>query len=330
MCLYPRLIENPKYRPNKKNGGKPPKAADLRLKMVPIACGNCIECRKQNANNWRIRLTEELKSQNEEGKKGYMVTLTFDNKHLNKYIKLATEENTDKDTEPTNKYEQNEIKEYKTINKAAKIAIRRFLERWRQKYKRSLRHFFITELGEENDRLHLHGIIFTEEEKANELQRIWKNGIIHRGNFCNLQTINYIIKYITKYDNKHKGYKPSVLCSPAIGRNYIKTGKTYNKFKKENTKEYYRTEKGYKLNLPIYYRNAIYSEKEKEQLWLYKLDKQTRYILGTEYKTDNLKNTTEYIKALKEAQNKNIKLGYGKIEYKIEDYTKALKKINKI
>ena len=43
MCLYPRLIKNPKYKPNKKNGGRVPPILDSRVLAVPIGCGKCLE-----------------------------------------------------------------------------------------------------------------------------------------------------------------------------------------------------------------------------------------------------------------------------------------------
>ena len=60
MCLYPKLIKNPKYQINKKNKGKIPEMIDDRAAYVPIGCGKCIECRKQKADNWKIRLYEEV------------------------------------------------------------------------------------------------------------------------------------------------------------------------------------------------------------------------------------------------------------------------------
>ena len=46
-CLFPKLIKNPRYLPNKKNGGKPPALTDKRVEFVPVSCGKCIECRKK-------------------------------------------------------------------------------------------------------------------------------------------------------------------------------------------------------------------------------------------------------------------------------------------
>ena len=50
MCLYPKLIKNKKYLPNKKNNWNPPKCEDYRLLYVTAACGKCLECRKQKTN----------------------------------------------------------------------------------------------------------------------------------------------------------------------------------------------------------------------------------------------------------------------------------------
>ena len=61
MCLFPRIVKNPKYKPNKKNGGYPPIWNDIRVLGVPIGCGRCIECMKKKRNEWRVRLSEELK-----------------------------------------------------------------------------------------------------------------------------------------------------------------------------------------------------------------------------------------------------------------------------
>ena len=72
MCLYPKFVKNPKYKPNKKNGGMPPICKDRRLYYIPTKCGCCIECRKEKQREWRVRLEEELRSNY-----GYFITLTI-------------------------------------------------------------------------------------------------------------------------------------------------------------------------------------------------------------------------------------------------------------
>lgn len=318
MCLYPRLVRNPKYIPNKKNGGHPPKVSDPRLLTVAIGCGKCIECRKQKANNWKIRLMEELK----EDSKCYFITLTFSEKSLQTLAEYHAEKNEGAAGED---------------NDLATIGVRRFLERWRKKYTKSVKHWLITERGHAGtERIHLHGIIWCDENQIKELDKIWSYGWIFIGDYVNNKTINYIVKYVTKVDNNHKDFEGKILCSEGIGKHYIskkinrKTGEItfigrgskYNAFKGDKTQEAYRTDQGAKIRLPIYYRNKIYSEKEREILWLQTLDKGKRYITGTEYdfKTENDK--ILYLKALQQAQKDNIKNGYGSISWDIENYCK--------
>ena len=80
MCLYPKLIKNPKYRPNKKNNYKAPIFEDERVLYVPVGCGNCIECRNKKKREWQTRMNEEIKHDST----GQFITLTFSNEELEK------------------------------------------------------------------------------------------------------------------------------------------------------------------------------------------------------------------------------------------------------
>lgn len=312
MCLFPRFVPNPKYKPNKKNGFNPPVCKDWRVSSVPVGCGKCIECRQQKANEWRVRLLEEIK----ENPNAYFITLTFAPEELKKICKeLQVEE----------------------CNAVAKLAVRRFLERWRKKYKRSLRHWMITELGHQNsERIHLHGLIFTNEQFNNKiLQDIWKYGETYTGEYCNAKTINYVIKYMTKLDTDHKGYEPVILCSSGLGGRYCKTiaANILHRYNGENTKEYYRLPNGAKVNLPIYYRNKIFTEEQREQLWLQKLDKNTRFVRGIKCdKLDTDEGVKIYNEILKVAQEDNKKIGFGdnSKEWNRKEYNVTLKMLNKI
>ena len=76
MCLYPKLIKNRRYVPNKKNGGVPPQCPDQRLLYVTAACGKCMECRQQKQRQWLVRMSEELRQE----PNAYFITLTIDDK----------------------------------------------------------------------------------------------------------------------------------------------------------------------------------------------------------------------------------------------------------
>lgn len=293
MCLYPRLIDNPKYKINKKNGGEIPHMKDQRIKLVPIGCGKCLECTRQKTRSWQIRLLEEVK-----GNKlpAYFITFTFSNEE---YRKL-----------------NNEIKGvygYDRDNEIAVLAIRRFLENWRSKHKKSVRHWLVTELGGNGtENIHIHGIIWTDKG-ADEIKKFWKYGFSDTGKYVSEKTVNYIVKYIGKTDEKHKEYKPKICTSAGIGKAYTeKIGAKKHQYIKGKTREEYVNQQGHKMNLPIYYKNKLYTEDERERLWIEKLDKKIRYVDGIAY--DISKTEEHYYKALKLAQLKNKQLGYGSDE----------------
>ena len=110
-----------------------------------------------------------------------------------------------------------------------------------------------------------------------------------------------------KMDKKHKEYKGIILSSKGIGVNYtLKNGKD-NKYKGKDTREYYTTRQGNKIALPIYYRNKLYTDEEREILWIKKIDENIRYVDGSKIYIG--KDPNEYMLALKEAQKKNKRLG---------------------
>lgn len=311
MCLYPKLIKNRRYIANKKNGGVIPAVSDKRVLMVPVGCGKCMECRKKKAREWKVRLSEEIRN----NKKGLFIALTFSNEHLRKLIN-------GEDTEGKKITDKIKLKGYELDNEIATIAIRRFLERWRKKYKKSIRHWLVTELGGNGtENIHLHGVIWNEEMNKetlrDEIESIWKYGYIYprkhelKKNSVDEKTINYIIKYVHKTDEKHKEYTSKILCSQGIGRNYIeRIDSKRNKYKEnEKTIETYKTRTGHEIALPIYHRNKIYTDEEREQLWLQKLDEQVRYVNGI--KIDISKGDEEYYRILESERRKNKKLGYG-------------------
>lgn len=296
MCLYPTIVDNPRYKPNKKNGGFPPKASRNEKKVVAIGCGVCMECMKQRANGWRVRLMEEIKT----NKNGKFVTLTF-NKESLEHLKNITESNDE--------------------NHIATIAVRLFLERWRAKYGKSVRHWLVTEKGHTGTkRIHLHGIIWTDKD----INERWGYGFVHEGKYVNEKTINYIVKYVMKQDKDNREFKAKILTSKGIGSNYINTyNAKKNKYKGERTEETYKLKNGGKTALPQYYRNKIYTEDEKEDLWMQKIDKNKRYVNGEEVDVSSKEGIKEYGKMLENAQRLNCRSGFkSKYEWDKEKYNK--------
>ena len=110
----------------------------------------------------------------------------------------------------------------KDDNDIATKAIRLCLERVRKLTGKSVKHWFVTELGhEKTERLHLHGIVWGLGN-GKKVTNNWKYGITFTGFFVNEKTIQYITKYMTKIDEQHKDFIGKVLCSKGIGAGYIK------------------------------------------------------------------------------------------------------------
>ena len=152
---------------------------------------------KGEAKRMRVRLDEELRSNF-----GYFTTLTIDEEHIKKL-----EEDTG-------------LKWKENPNEIASKALRFFLERARKETGKSIRHWCVTELGEQYDRIHLHGIFFGQKSAA-LIKKHWKYGFVFIGGYCNSKSVNYMTKYMLKVDIKHPIFKQIVLASPGIGDKYM-------------------------------------------------------------------------------------------------------------
>lgn len=267
MCLYPTFLKNPKYKPNKKNKGKPPICTDRRLFYIPVKCGCCIECRKEKQREWRVRLEEELRSNF-----GYFTTLTISPEGI-KEIEEKTGLN----------WEENP-------NEIATKALRLFLERVRKETKKSIKHWCVTELGEKKDRIHLHGIFFGQKS-AELIRKHWKYGFVFIGDYCNTRSVNYMSKYMLKVDIKHPTFKQIVLASAGIGAGYF--DRLAYLWQKQNYKNInvatYTFRNGTKMAMPKYYKNKIFTEKEREKMWINNLNRGLLWIYGEKVKADDWK-----------------------------------------
>lgn len=309
MCLYPRQMVNKKYTVTEKNGGNVPlmpitgqdnngwNVYDTRVGSVQIPCGHCIECRKAKARGWAVRLMEEIK----DWEYMYFVTFTFSPAQLGKLKK------------DTGLWECNAL--------AAK-ALRRSLERYRKDHKKSYRHWCITEMGHEGtERIHMHGILFFNEPQTfyktseDHMMRwkYWQYGQVYVGDYVNTQTINYLVKYMTKLDVDHKGFEGYVLASPGIGRRYTDNIKevypNMYKYRPHNSRDYYRNKDGSKIKLPAYYKNKLFTEEEREKIWRDFMDKEQTTIAGNTY--FDKYSWRFYENIYNKAQEINEQLGYG-------------------
>lgn len=305
-------MKNKKYQPTKKNGGNvpfPPVVGtdnlgfdiyDTRVLNIDVPCGHCIECCKQKAREWKIRMLEEIKDHEH----NYFITLTFSNEELRELMRSS---------------------KLGECNALAAKAVRRHLERWRKDFKCQLKHWYVVEKGHENtERIHLHGILFCDQNIETQFKKIerqhggwmcnwkyWRYGHVWVGDFCNARSIGYIVKYMTKIDSEHKGFYGQVLCSPGIGRNYTERpifNSRYN-YKDHNSITTYKQNDGTEIKNPTYYKNKAYKENEREKIWRDTLDTGQIYIAGNRYGPGL--SYRDYWNIIHKAREINKQMGYG-------------------
>ncbi len=316
MCLYPTKIKNKKYQATKKNGGVPPLKPVYfdTISMVSVDCGRCIECRKKKARDWQMRLSEEMRSTD---LRGYFVTWTFSDESLKDLREILRKED-----------ESRTWENFEDENQICRIAVRRYLERWRKKHGKSLRHWMITEKGQSNsERVHMHGIVWTNEDKEDITDR-WGYGICDIGKKgVGELSAGYLVKYMSKVDEKHKEYKSKVFASAGIGAGYLKRRDSKrHEFKGEDTKKVYTDRTGRKLPLPKYFRDKIWSEEEREFLFKDSMEQEKAWVLGQEIDTSDVYGKVDYENAILRARAYNKRMGY--LERK--DFDKELYKKRKL
>lgn len=268
MCLYPKAIRNPHYLPNKSNNYNPPALRDKRFAYIQADCGKCYECRQKKARQWCIRINEEFKYN-----KCYFITLTLSPN--------TVEELTGETMLKNLKGQENDL---------AKYCLRHMLERVRKETGKSLRHWCVTELGEENDRIHIHGI-FIGEGSDKLVRKHWKYGFVFVGNYTTLRTARYITKYMTKTDVRHDWFEGKVLCSAGIGKGYVgrytrmRTREVINKLVYSKHADnpiltHYMYQDGKFTGMPYYYKTKIFTIEEREHLWGVQQEKPYVWICG--------------------------------------------------
>jgi len=264
-----------------------------------------MECRKQKASEWKIRLTEEFRA----NQKAEFVTLTFSPESIERLEKEIHEK----------KYRGIQGEET-DVNILAAYAVRMFTERWRKKWKKAPHHWLITELGHKNsERIHLHGLIWqthencTKEEFQSSIIDKWAYGTVYIGEWVDERTINYITKYITKTDLDHDGYKNRTLVSKGIGKNYLLTGAIVNKFAREETNTNYTTNNGRRLKMPRYYAQKLWTTEQREMLWIYQMNKEEVWLATQKWDTsrsDEMDVREKWKKVLDKAREINIAVKY--------------------
>lgn len=313
MCYFTKKVLNKRFLPNRKNRWNPPVCTDERFRYVEVECGHCFECRKKKRREWRIRNYEQLK----ETPHAVFFTGTVSPERYENICKKYGFKNDGS--------QDNEI-----ITKIHRL----FLERIRKQTGKSVKHWCVTEKGHTNTRrIHLHGLYYAREGQTKwQLTKLlyenWIDGYRYYGKYVNEETINYVSKYMTKKDEDNPDYISIVLCSKGLGANYAKENQLKHKWNEEKTIITYKTFNGQDLPLPRYYKTTIYTDDQRQLLWLYAEDKGVKWVKGFEVIAANTVNKDYYERLLKEKNENGIGLHGDNIE-EIER-KKAIRRMEKL
>ena len=176
----------------------------------------------------------------------------------------------------------------------------------------------VAELGHKGtENIHLHGILWTDE-KVQTIREIWGYGFIWCGyndepTYVSEQTVNYITKYIMKTDSKNREYKPIILNSAGIGADYLKRENSKkHTYKGDDTIVTYKNRSGVEVALPTYWRNKIWTDEEREDLWIDMLNRDERYVCGEKVENaSSIEGQQEYYSLVEHYRHKNYRLGFG-------------------
>lgn len=284
MCLYPKRILNRRFMPTRKNGYEPPVCTDERLRYINVDCGKCYECKRKKAREWKVRIAEQLK----ETPKAIFFTGTFTDKRIEKLsIKYGIPK--------------------ENVNEIATKEVRLYMERLR-KYNggKSIKHWIVTEKGHTNTRrIHIHGIFWHENKMtlSKLLKEQWIAGYSYQGTFVNMKTVNYIVKYLTKTDIDNPEFDGIVLASPGLGKGFLNSWdalkiKYIPKTETRRTTETYRLNNGQEIPLPKYYKYKLFTDKERELLWIEKIEEGYSYVMGEKFSTKTDEEEKAYQKVI--------------------------------
>jgi len=165
------------------------------------------------------------------------------------------------------------IKQLKYYEKPSRLKLRiQFsLEEWLRKERgvrinrkaQKLKYFGVCEYGGQTGRTHWHYIIFNLVD-VNNITRAWTNGRVHVDE-CNINTIDYTLKYMLKNDDESKDdtrERSKSFMSKGIGE--AAADAAFIKFISETDNNTLGTDRGSIIGIPRYYRKKYLTEEQRK------------------------------------------------------------------
>lgn len=227
-CLTPYSTVNPNY------------PVYSSRKSIAVPCGKCPPCRKRRAAQWSFRLMQfEKRAAN-----AAFLTLTYDNDH----VPLS-------------------VNNLMTLVPAH---LQAFWKRVRKDNLQKLKYYAVGEYGGRTQRPHYHAIVFNFDS-IDLFQKHWHFGFVDHGS-CQGPSIQYVTNYVDK---------PRVV--PAFARDdRVPEFSRMSKFlgveylsdamiawhKADLRRSFVVMPDGYRVPLPRYFKEKIYSEEERRKIAL--------------------------------------------------------------
>lgn len=202
-----------------------------------VPCGKCPDCRQRRVQSWVFRLQQQEKLHSS----SVFATLTYAPEHL-----------------PRTK------NGFRTL---VKEDVQKFFKRLRKNTgKKTIRYYACGEYGANTWRPHYHAIIFDTD--FDEVYKAWGKGEIYIGDTTS-ESIAYVLKYMCKASkvpahSKDDRLREFSLMSKKMGANYMSG--PVRKFFTSSQNSFVILPDGYKQALPRYYRDRMFTEKERDAM----------------------------------------------------------------
>lgn len=228
-------------------------------RFIEVPCGKCPACLSRRRDDWCYRLANEWRN----SKSALFITMTYADENL--------------PISPDTGFPTTRIAEVSQWMKLLRRAIDLKcpkdypLKKWREDNK--LKYFAVSEYGGDTERPHYHVILFNLDFNfLSLLVDTWKHGTVEIG-VLTPRRITYCCKYcldLSKQDresyDRQEQETPRMLCSKSLGKNLLHNVQ-YTSYVRNRADGSYCNEQGISRPLPRYYRERIFNEEERHQIY---------------------------------------------------------------
>jgi len=248
-CDAPLSIKLNPPRPDGKGG---------LIYYFPAGCGKCLPCLMRRKAQWSFRIQAEARN----AFSSYFVTLTYDDKHvpIGDYQLSGNKLDHKLFIQNLKKLETQKVLSTRKLGSSEELRRKLLFIPEDEKF----RYYGVIEYGDRFQRPHLHYIIFNIVDRSN-IGRAWNRGI-SQVDECNVNTIDYVLKYMLKHVDKKDDERQREVSfmSKGIGMvaaddpNFVRHIERINANSVVNTR-------GQEIGLPRYYRKKLLTDKQREE-----------------------------------------------------------------